>query len=330
MTRFVVVRILQVIPTLFAVSLISFFIIQLPPGDYLTVHVANLQAQGETVDPAQIEALRIRYGIDDPFWVQYWKWISNILLHGDFGQSFQHGQPVAVLIGDVLSFTLILGVATLLLTWAIALPAGVISAMRQHTAVDYTISGFGFVALAVPNFLVALVFAYLGFALLGTSVGGLFSPEYAHAPWSFGKAIDLIEHLWIPVVVIALAGTAGIIRVTRANMLDELHKPYVTTARAKGLPEGKIIRKYPLRIALNPFISTVGWNIPNIFDGEVIVATVLTLGTTGPLLLAALQAQDMYLAGGIILIVAVLTVIGTLLSDILLAAVDPRVRYGRI
>lgn len=330
MIKFTLFRLLQVIPTLFAVSLIAFFIIQLPPGDYLTVHIANLQSQGETVDPAQIEALRQRYGIDDPFWVQYWKWISNILFHGDFGQSFQHGRPVSVLIGDVLSLTVILGVATLLLTWAIALPAGVISAMRQHTGVDYAISGIGFVALAVPNFLVALIFAYLGFALLGTSVGGLFSPEYAHAPWSFGKVIDLLEHLWIPVLVISLAGTAGIIRITRANMLDELRKPYVTTARAKGLSEAKIIRKYPLRIALNPFISTVGWNIPNIFDGEVIVATVLALGTTGPLLLGALQAQDMYLAGGIILIIAVLTVIGTLISDILLAAVDPRVRYGRI
>ncbi|WP_434080968.1 ABC transporter permease [Sanguibacter sp. Z1732] len=330
MIRFVILRILQVIPTLFAVSLIAFFIIQLPPGNYLTVHIANLQAQGETIDPAQIEALRQRYGIDDPFWVQYWKWISNILFHGDLGQSFQHGRPVSVLIGDVLPLTLILGVSTLLLTWAIALPAGVISAMRQHSVVDYTISGIGFVALAVPNFLVALIFAYLGFALLGTSVGGLFSPEYAHAPWSLAKVIDLLEHLWIPVLVISLAGTAGIIRVTRANMLDELRKPYVTTARAKGLSEGKIVRKYPLRIALNPFISTVGWNIPSIFDGEVIVATVLALGTTGPLLLGALRAQDMYLAGGIIFIIAVLTVIGTLISDILLAAVDPRVRYGRI
>lgn len=330
MTKFIIMRVIQLVPTLFAVSLISFFIIQLPPGDYLTTHVANLQAQGESVDPAQIEALRDRYGLDDPFWVQYWTWITNIVLHGDFGLSFQHSQPVSVLIGEVLGFTVILGVATLLLTWAIALPGGVISAMRQHSAADYAISGVGFVALAVPNFLVALVFAYIGFAVLGTSVGGLFSPEYSQEPWSFAKVVDLIEHLGIPVLVISLAGTAGLIRITRANMLDELHKPYVTTARAKGLTEGQIVRKYPLRIALNPFISTVGWNIPNIFDGEVIVATVLTLGTTGPLLLGALQSQDMYLAGGIIFIIAVLTVIGTLLSDILLAAVDPRVRFGRI
>jgi len=327
--RFTIHRILHVIPTLIAISIISFFIIQLPPGDFLTTQIASLEAQGESLDPAQLEALRVRYGIGEPFWVQYWKWISNIVLHGDFGLSFQYQRPVGGLISERLGLTVLLGLTTLVLTWAIALPAGVISAIRQHSAADYTISVLGFVALAVPNFLAALALAYIGFRFFGQSVGGLFSPEYVNAPWSLDRVLDLFGHLWIPVVVIALAGTAGIIRTTRANMLDELHKPYVTTARAKGLPEGRIIRKYPLRIALNPFVSTAGWNIPQIFDGEVIVATVLALGTTGPLLLGALRSQDMYLAGGIILIVAVLTVVGTFISDLLLAAVDPRVRFGK-
>ncbi|WP_154792108.1 ABC transporter permease [Occultella kanbiaonis] len=329
MLRFTIHRILHVIPTLIIISVISFFIIQLPPGDFLTTQVAALEAQGESIDPAQLEALRVRYGIDDPFWIQYWKWISNILLHGDFGLSFQFQRPVIDLITERLPLTILLGVATLLFTWAIALPAGIYSAIKQHSAADYTISVVGFIALAVPNFLAALVLAYIGFAYFGQSVGGLFSPEYVNAPWSLAKVGDLLEHLWIPVLVIGLAGTAGIIRTMRANMLDELYKPYVTTARAKGLPEGRNIRKYPLRIALNPFISTVGWSIPSIFDGEVIVATVLALGTTGPLLLAALKSQDMFLAGGIILIIAVLTVVGTLISDLLLAAVDPRVRFGK-
>jgi peptide/nickel transport system permease protein len=289
--KFLVHRLLHVVPTLIIVSVISFFIIQLPPGDFLTTQVANLEAQGESIDPAQLEALRMRYGIGEPFWVQYWKWITNILVHGDFGLSFQYQRPVADLISERLPLTLLLGIATLLFTWIIALPAGVISAIRQHSATDYTISVIGFIALAVPNFLAALVLAYIGFRFFGQSVGGLFSSEFVNAPWSLAKVGDLLEHLWIPVLVIGLAGTAGIIRTTRANMLDELYKPYVTTARAKGLPEGANIRKYPLRIALNPFISTVGWTIPSIFDGEVIVATVLALGTTGPLLLVPSRAR---------------------------------------
>nr|WP_269449777.1 ABC transporter permease [Auraticoccus cholistanensis] len=216
----------------------------------------------------------------------------------------------------------------MLVTWLIALPAGIYSAIKQRSAGDYAISGLGFLALAIPNFLAALLLAYVGF-LLGQNVGGMFSPEFANTPWSWAKIVDLLAHLWIPVLVIGLGGTAGIIRVTRANMLDELHKPYVTTARAKGMPEGRLVTKYPVRIALNPFISTSGWHLPAIFDGEVIVAQVLALGTMGPLLLSALKAQDMYLAGAILLIIAVLTVVGTLISDVLLALVDPRVRFGK-
>ncbi|SDT38912.1 ABC transporter permease [Microlunatus soli] len=329
MLRYVGFRLLNAIPTLLAISLVAFFIIQLPPGDFLTTRVQALEAQGESADPALVEALRQRYGIDDPFWIQYGKWLTGILFYGDFGLSFQYQRPVGALIAERLPLTLILGVATMLVTWLIALPAGVYSAIKQRKTPDYVISTIGFIALATPNFMAALVLAFIGFQFFGQSVGGLFSPAYVDAPWSLAKIGDLLAHLWIPVVVLALAGTAGIIRTMRANLLDELNKPYVTTARVKGLPERTVIRRYPVRIALNPFVSTVGWSLPQLFDGEVIVAVVLSLGTTGPLLLAALKSQDMYLAGGIILIVAVLTVIGTLLSDILLAVVDPRVRFGK-
>lgn len=328
MLRFIGMRLLYVIPTLIIISLIVFFIIQLPPGDFLTTMTSTLSAQGQSVDPAALDALRSRYGIGDPFWVQYWKWVSGILFHADFGLSFQYNKPVSGLIWARLPLTVLLGLSTLLFSWALALPAGIYSAIRQRSLGDYAISGAGFVALAVPGFLAALLLAYLGF-LLGQSVGGLFSPAFANAPWTIAKVGDLLTHLWIPVIVIGLSGTAGIIRITRANLLDELHKPYVTTARAKGVPEARLIFKYPVRIAMNPFISTAGWHLPALFDGEVIVAQVLALGTVGPLLLTALKAQDMYLAGGILLIIAVLTVTGTFISDILLAAVDPRVRFGR-
>ncbi|MBW1639708.1 MULTISPECIES: ABC transporter permease [Microbacterium] len=329
MWRFIGMRVLNVVPTLIAISIVAFFVIQLPPGDFLTTQVQALEAQGQSVDPAFVEALRARYGIGEPFWVQYGKWIGNIVMAGDFGLSFEFQRPVSQLILERLPLTLLLGVSTLLVTWLIALPAGIYSAIKQRKTPDYVISTIGFIALATPNFLAALVLAYIGFAFFGQSVGGLFSPEYVNAPWSWAKAGDLLAHLWIPVVILSLAGTAGIIRTMRANMLDELHKPYVTTARAKGMTEGALIRKYPVRIALNPFVSTAGWHLPQLFDGEVIVAVVLSLGTVGPLLLDALRSQDMYLAGGVLLIVAVLTVIGTLLSDILLAVVDPRVRFGR-
>lgn len=329
MLRFIGLRLLNAIPTLIAISIVAFFIIQLPPGDFLTTQMQALEAQGETVDPAFVEALRQRYGIGEPFWVQYGKWITGVVFFGDFGLSFQYQRPVADLIMERLPLTLVLGVATLLVTWLIALPAGIYAAIKQRKAADYVISGVGFVALATPNFLAALLLAFVGFHFFGQSVGGLFSPEYVDAPWSLAKVGDLLAHLWIPVAVLALAGTAGIIRTMRANLLDELHKPYVTTARAKGLKERTVIGRYPVRISLNPFVSTAGWHLPQLFDGEVIIAVVLSLGTVGPLLLGALKSQDMYLAGGIILIVAVLTVIGTLLSDILLALVDPRVRFGK-
>jgi peptide/nickel transport system permease protein len=320
-------RLLYMIPTLFAISLVSFLIIQLPPGDYLSTLVANLAAQGDQIDGARLAALRERYGLGEPFHVQYWKWISGILLHGDFGHSFEWNRPVSSLIWQRLGLTFVLSLSTLLFIWAVAFPTGIYSAVRKYSVGDYVATFFGFVGLAIPNFLLALVLMYVSFKVFNQSVGGLFSPQYIEAPWSWPKVVDLFSHLWIPMLVLGTAGTAGLIRIMRANLLDELHKPYVETARAKGLPEGRLLLKYPVRVALNPFVSTVGWVLPELVSGAAIVSIVLSLPTTGPLLLRALKAQDMYLAGSFIMMLSVLTVIGTLLSDLLLAWLDPRIRY---
>ncbi|GAA5019607.1 ABC transporter permease [Actinopolymorpha pittospori] len=327
MTRFVIRRILYMIPTLFVVSVAAFAIIQLPPGDYLTTLKSQLEAQGQTIDQAQLAALEDRYGLGDPFYVQYLSWMGAILLHGDFGQSFEWNRPVSELLADRLPLTMTIAIATLLFTWLVAFPIGVYTAVRKYSLGDYTMTFVGFLGLAVPNFMLALIFSYVGLEYFGQSVGGLFSPEYVDARWNIGKILDLLQHLWVPILVLGAAGTAGIIRILRANLLDELRKPYVVTARAKGLRERTLLFRYPTRIALNPFVSTVGWVLPSLVGGEIIVSQVLGLDTTGPLLLRALQSQDMYLAGSLILVLSVLTVIGTLLSDILLALIDPRIRY---
>ncbi|MEZ4834953.1 MAG: ABC transporter permease [Caldilineaceae bacterium] len=327
MLQFIIRRILYMIPTLFVISIVSFVIIQLPPGDYLTSLVATMAATGETVDRAQLVALEQRYGLGQPIYVQYWKWISGILLRGDFGQSFEWNQPVNTLIWGRLALTFVLSLTTLLFTWVVAFPIGIYSAVRQYSLGDYLFTVIGYVGLAIPNFLLALVLMYIAFKYFNQSVGGLFSPEYVDAPWSFAKIMDMFAHLWIPVVIIGTAGTAGLIRIMRANLLDELHKPYVVTARAKGLPERRLLLKYPVRVALNPFISTVGWTLPVLVSGAAIVSIVLSLPTTGPLLLRALMSQDMYLAGSFIMLLSTLTVIGTLISDILLAWLDPRIRF---
>jgi peptide/nickel transport system permease protein len=326
--RFIARRLAYMVLTLLLVSIVAFAIIQLPPGDFLTSELARLQEQGQSVDMSQIAALKERYGLDQPAYVQYWKWISGIVLHGDFGQSFELNRPVSQLIGDRLPLTITLGLATLLFSWAISLPAGMYAAVRRYSIGDYAINIVSFLGMAIPGFLLALTFSYLSFRYFGQSVGGLFSPEYADAQWNIGKVLNLLSHLWLPVLVIGIEGTAGTIRITRANLLDELAKSYVVTARSKGLSERRLILKYPVRIALNPFFSTVGWVLPGLVNGEVIVAQVLGLQTTGPLLLEALKSQDMYLAGGIILVVAGLTIVGTLCSDILLALVDPRIRLN--
>lgn len=330
MTAFILKRIAFMVPTLLAISIVSFIIIQLPPGDYLTTVVAQLTADGGTIDPAQLTALRERYGLGDPIYVQYFKWISGIVLRLDFGQSFQWDRPVLALVAERLPMTMLIAIGTLFVTWVIAFPIGIYSAVKQYSIGDYLATGFGFLALAVPNFMIALVLMYIGFEFFGQSVGGLFSPQYVDAPWSVGKFLDLLAHLWVPIVVLGTAGTAALIRILRANLLDELHKPYVVAARARGVPERVMIVKYPLRVALNPFISTVGWILPMLISGDIIVGRVLSLPTTGPLLLNALVSQDMYLAGSIIMIISVLTVIGTLISDVLLAWLDPRVRLNAI
>lgn len=326
MLSYVLRRLAYMVPTLILISIVSFVIIQLPPGDYLTTLVAQLSAQGETIEAGQLEALKQRYGLGEPVVVQYTKWISAIVLDGDFGQSFEWGRPVADLLSQRIGLTVVLATSTLLLTWVIAFPIGVYSAVKQYSPGDYIATTIGFLGLAIPNFMIALALMYLGFRLFGLSVGGLFSPQFVDSAWNLGKLLDLLGHLWVPMIVLGTAGTAGLIRILRANLLDELRKPYVVAARARGMPERRLLIKYPLRVALNPFISTVGWILPALVSGEIIVSQVLSLPTTGPLLLGALTSQDMYLAGSIILIVSVLTVIGTLLSDIALAWLDPRVR----
>ena len=326
MLVFIVKRLLWMLPFLVAISFLSFVLIQLPPGDYVTTYIATLAASNEVVDQNTAADLRSRFGLDQPLIVQYWKWISNIVLHGDFGLSFEWQQPVGDLIWERMALTLLLTLSALLLTWGIALPVGVFSAVKKYSVADYIVTGLSFLGLAIPSFLLALVLMYVAAVEYGQNVGGLFSEEYLTAPWSINKVIDLLQHLWIPVVILAVSGTASLIRVMRANMLDELHKPYVTTARAKGLSEFTLLVKYPLRLALNPFISTIAWLLPNLGSGSIIVAIVLSLPTAGPLLLQSLMSQDMYLAGAFILLICALTVLGSLVSDILLALVDPRIR----
>ncbi len=326
MLNYIIRRVLLMIPTLVAISILIFIIIQLPPGDIITSRLQELQAEGQDISEEQIEALRARYNLNDPLHIQYFKWIGGILV-GNMGYSVMYGQSVNNLIWERLGFTLLITFSATLLTWLIAFPVGVYSALRQYSLLDYAATLMAFVGLATPNFLLALVLMYLGYEWFGIAVGGLFSPEYASAAWSVGKLGDLLAHLWIPAVVIGMGGTAGMVRIMRANLLDELGKPYVTTALAKGLHPIRLVIKYPLRIAINPFISTVGWMLPHLISGAAIIAVVLSLPTTGPLLLDSLKNQDMYLAGSFLLMLSALTVIGTLLSDILLAITDPRIRY---
>jgi peptide/nickel transport system permease protein len=326
MSRYILRRLLGMVPTLFGMSLVSFLIIQLPPGDYLTSMVANMTDSGQAVDPAQIERLKAIYGLGQPFYVQYGKWIWGIVSRGDFGYSFEWNQPVAGLIWSRMGSTLAISLLSLAFVWGVSLPIGIYSAVRRRSFGDHVFTLLGFLGLAVPNFILALVLMYLAYRYFGVSVGGLYSPEFAEAPWSLARLGDLLAHLWIPVVIIGASGTAALIRILRANLTDELHKPYVLTARAKGLPEYRVILRYPLRIALNPFVSAIGWVLPHLVSGVTIVAIVLNLPTAGPLLFHALVSQDMYLAGSFILLLSALTLVGMLVSDVLLALLDPRIR----
>jgi peptide/nickel transport system permease protein len=315
----------MMIPTLLIISLIVFVIIQLPPGDYLESYIAELQSQGESVDPEKIAFLRQQYGLDKPLHEQYFYWLTG-MFQGDFGYSFEYDLPVTEVVGDRLMLTVLVSFITIVFTWIVAFPIGIYSATHQYSWGDYGLTFLGFIGLATPNFLLALVMLYLANVYFGTSIGGLMDPEYIDQPWSWDKLMSVLEHLWIPVVVIGTSGTAGMIRRLRANLLDELQKQYVVTGRAKGLPHFKLLTKYPLRMALNFFISDIGSILPSVISGAEVVAVVLSLPTTGPMLLSALQSQDMYLAGSFLMFLASLTVVGVLLSDLALAALDPRIR----
>lgn len=328
MLLYILKRIAGMVPAMVAISILAFTVIQLPPGDYVSTYAAQIAQSGETVDSALLSSLRERYGLGENVVVQYFKWIGGIVTRGDFGDSFEWNQPVTELIWGRMGMTALISVLTLMLMWAFSLPIGIYSAVRQYSVTDYVATAFAFLAMATPNFLLAIVLLYATTMWFGVSVGGLFSPAFENAPFSFAKVWDFITHAWIPIFVLGTAGTASLIRVMRANLLDELHKPYVEAARSKGLPEMRLILTYPVRVALNPFISTVGWVLPALISGELVVSTVLNLPTAGPLLLQALKSQDMYLAGAFILLSGGLVLIGTLVSDILLAISDPRIRLS--
>jgi peptide/nickel transport system permease protein len=326
MLRYILRRLLLIIPTLFLISVISFTAILLPPGDYLTSYAAQLRTEGENVDEEAINSLRDRYGLGQPVYVQYAKWVYGIVTRGDWGQSMEWQRPVSQLIWDRLGLTLALAIFSLLISWLIAIPVGVYSATHQYSIPDYLMSTFSFLGVGVPAFLWALIIMYFAQTKLGLNVGGLFSEKFITAPWSWDKVVDLLKHIWIPALIIALVNTASDLRTTRANLLDEVNKPYVELARAKGVTEGRLIWKYPVRVALNPFFSTIGWTLANRISDITLMSIVLSLETTGPLQLRALMSQDMYLAGSYLFLLSVLIILGTLVSDIALAWVDPRIR----
>jgi peptide/nickel transport system permease protein len=327
MAKYILRRLFYMVPMLFIVSLLVFVTIQLPPGDYVSAMIEQMRnQQGTNWSPQFEQAMRERYGLNQPVTTQYAKWIQNIVLHGDFGYSFQNNTPSQKVIWDRLGMTILIAFASFMFSWSVALPIGIYSAVRQYSIGDYIFSIIGFIGMAIPGFLIALVAMYVAFTQWGDSLSGLFSVEYQYAPWSLNRVIDLLKHLWIPMIIVGTGGTAGLIRIMRANLLDELNKPYVETARAKGLPEWRLLLKYPVRHALNPFVSTIGWTLPVLVAGEAIVSIVLNLPTTGPALLQALKVQDMYVAAGFLLLLSLLTMAGTLLSDILLAWLDPRIR----
>jgi peptide/nickel transport system permease protein len=326
---YLVRRLLLALVTIWAISVVAFVIIQLPPVDFIDTYITERLAMGgATLAPEQIQALRAQYGADQPKPIQYLRWMG-LVLHGDFGFTLEYQRPVADVIGDRLALTMVVSLAALVFTWVLALPIGIYSAMRQYSIGDYVFTFLGFLGLAIPGFLLGLIVLYLGFAVFNVNLSGLFSPQYADAPWSWDKAMDLLKHLPVPALVLGTAGMAQAIRIMRANLLDELRKPYVVTARAKGLGETRAILKYPVRVALNPFVSTIGYTLPYIVSGSIIVSLVLGLPTVGPLLLKALIATDLFLAGAIVLLLGVLTVIGTLISDLLLLWIDPRIRLER-
>ncbi len=327
MLKYAAKRFLYMIAIMGVMSVVSFVLIQLPPGDYLSSYIMQRQISGDQLDRAEIDAMRRQYGLDLPIHSQYLFWVKN-MLRGDFGVSFDWNQPVAKLLSDRLLLTVVISIVTLMFTYAVAIPTGIYSATHQYSVGDYVATVFGFVGIAMPNFLSSLILMFFFYKAFGFSVGGLFSPNYLNAPWSLARVVDLLKHLPIPVIVIGMAGTAGLIRVMRGCLLDELKRQYVVTARAKGLEERALLFKYPVRVAMNPIVSTVGWILPGIVSGATITAIVLDLPTIGALLYRALLSQDMYLAGSSVMILTFMTVIGTFVSDLLLVTVDPRIRYA--
>lgn len=325
MLRFVVQRLLLLPVLLFIFSVVVFLLVQAPPGDFLTSYLATLASSGSSVDAAQVEALKQQFGLDQPLWAQYVAWVQN-LARGDLGLSLEYQRPNQELIQERLLLTVLLALFAFVFTWLIAIPAGIYSATHQNSWGDYLVTVLNYIGVATPNFMLALILMWIALSYFGVSVTGLFSPEYVQAPWSWGRFVDLLQHIWLPMVVLGIAGTARLTRIMRANLLDELNKPYVVAARAKGLSEWRLVMKYPVRLALNPLVSTIGWYLPQLFSGSLIVATVMNLPNIGPLLLRSLISQDMFLAGSILMIYCFLTIVGTLLSDILLALLDPRIR----
>ncbi len=318
------------VPQIFLISILAFIIIQLPPGDYLTERINNLRASGVTVDQEEVERLTRTYGLDKPVYMQYLLWITKIITRFDFGFSFQWGRPVREIIASRIGMTFFIALLAHIVTWTVAIPVGIFIAVKQYSIADYIFTFLGFIGIATPGFLLALVLMYVALAKFGIQVGGLFSPEYVIQPWSWAKFVDFLKHIWLPVVIVGLGGTAYTIRTLRATMLDELRKPYVMVARSKGLSEFQVLLKYPVRIAINPILSTVGWLLVWFFSGGTVVEIVLNLDTAGPVLWRALMGQDMYTAGAYILIIGTLTALGSLISDIALAVVDPRVRFGAV
>ncbi len=325
MTRYVLQRLLLLPLLLFVFSVAVFAIVQAPPGDFLTVYTATLASSGSSISAEQLEALRRDYGLDQPIYVQYWRWMANVL-RGNLGLSLEYQRPNSELIGERLALTVVLALLSFGFTWIVAIPVGIYSATHPRSPLDYTVTVLNYVGVATPNFMLALVLMWAAFAYFGIGITGLFSPEFVEAPWSAARVVDLLQHIWLPAIVLGVAGTARLTRVMRANLLDELNRPYVISARAKGLSEWRLVLRYPVRLALNPLVSTIGWYLPALFSGSLIVATVMNLPNIGPLLLRALVNQDMYLAGSILLIYCLLTILGTLVSDVLLAWLDPRIR----
>jgi peptide/nickel transport system permease protein len=326
MIAFILKRILYIIPTLIGISIVSFVVISLPPGDYLTARISELELRGDTTSRQYLEQLRSYYGLDKPVYTQYFIWVTHFF-KGDFGLSFEYNKPVRDLIGERLALTIFLSISTMIFTWIISIPIGVYSAIHQYSFWDRFFTFLSFVGMATPGFLLALVLLVLVLFRFGTSLLGLFSPEYVNASWSFAKFIDLLKHLWLPVIIIGFSGTGSLMRIMRGNLLDILGQPYISTARAKGLKETKVIWKYAVRIAINPLVSIAGMSLPGIIGGEMLTSIVLNLPTTGPLFYRALQVQDMYLAGSFLMFLTMFLVIGNLIADLALAWLDPRIKY---